>query len=52
MPRRTLPPPPPPAGIRAWPDDEALLADRRRAMGELLRLSLDPIRLMLLTADG
>lgn len=54
MPRRTLPPPPPPAGIRAWPDDEALLADRRRAMGELLRLSLDPIRLMLLwlTAAG
>ncbi|MFJ3101196.1 hypothetical protein [Streptomyces sp. NPDC086835] len=51
---RALPPPPPPAEIRAWPDREALLADRARAMGELLRLSIGPVRLLLLwlTAAG
>ncbi|MGW7357354.1 hypothetical protein ACWGI0_12165 [Streptomyces sp. NPDC054802] len=48
MPRRVLPPPPPPADIRCWPDQEALLADRRRAMSELFRLSIDPKRLLLL----
>ncbi|MCH0538651.1 hypothetical protein I3F58_03560 [Streptomyces sp. MUM 203J] len=36
MPRSPLPPPPPPAHLRAWPDREALLADRGRAM-EVLR---------------
>ncbi|ATW50059.1 hypothetical protein [Streptomyces peucetius] len=54
MPSRVLPPPPPPADIRTWPDQEALLADRRQAMGELFRLSIDPKRLVLLwlTAAG
>ncbi|MCP9986812.1 hypothetical protein LUX01_09030 [Streptomyces sudanensis] len=33
--RRPLPPPPPPPHLRAWPDREALLADRDRAVGEL-----------------
>lgn len=32
---RALPPPPPPPHLRTWPDREALLADRDRAMGEL-----------------
>ncbi|MFJ8694886.1 hypothetical protein [Streptomyces roseolilacinus] len=32
---RDLPPPPPPPHLRTWPDREALLADRDRAMGEL-----------------
>ncbi|QIP85113.1 hypothetical protein GLX30_14970 [Streptomyces sp. Tu 2975] len=48
MPLRALPPPPPPVEIRAWPDREALLADRARAMGELLGLSIGPVRLLLL----
>jgi hypothetical protein len=48
MPSRTLPPPPPPVEMRAWPDREALLADRARAMGELIRLSIGVPRLLLL----
>ncbi|HZX39204.1 MAG TPA: hypothetical protein VFF37_12845 [Streptomyces sp.] len=46
--RNPLPPPPPPVEIRAWPDREALLADRARAMGELARLSIGVPRLLLL----
>ncbi|WP_189600878.1 hypothetical protein [Streptomyces lateritius] len=46
MSRRTpLPPPPPPAEIQSWPDREALLADRARAMGELNRRLLGGGRL-------
>ncbi|MEV6394165.1 hypothetical protein AB0M39_05170 [Streptomyces sp. NPDC051907] len=54
MSRSTLPPPPPPAEIRAWPDDESMLNDRGRAMGELSRLSIGLSRLLLfwLTAAG
>lgn len=54
MSRRTLPPPPPPEEIRAWPGREALIADRARAMGELIRLSIGVPRLLLLwlTAAG
>ncbi|CAL9505601.1 hypothetical protein [Streptomyces sp. enrichment culture] len=44
---RTLPPPPPPPHLRAWPDREALLADRDRAMGELGRRTLGGGRLAL-----
>ncbi|GHF88853.1 hypothetical protein ACFFSH_10435 [Streptomyces filamentosus] len=36
-PRAPLPPPPPPAEIRSWPDREALLADRARALDALGR---------------
>lgn len=48
MSSRTLPPPPPPVEIRSWPDREALLADRARAMEELHRLSIGVSRLLLL----
>ncbi|NUK08556.1 hypothetical protein HRW18_11160 [Streptomyces lunaelactis] len=50
----SLPPPPPPVEMRAWPDRESLLADRAKAMAELRRRSIDPIRLVLLwlTAAG
>lgn len=34
--------------MRAWPDREALLADRARAMGELIRLSIGVPHLLLL----
>ncbi|MFC4606513.1 hypothetical protein ACFO9E_01540 [Streptomyces maoxianensis] len=46
--RNPLPPPPPTVELRAWPDREALLADRARAMGELSRLSIGVSRLLLL----
>ncbi|MEU9862639.1 hypothetical protein AB0D99_17380 [Streptomyces sp. NPDC047971] len=47
MPGRTpLPPPPPPAEIRSWPDREARLADRARAMAELTRRLIGGGRLM------
>ncbi|MGI5402349.1 hypothetical protein ACQEVG_23475 [Streptomyces sp. CA-135486] len=54
MSSRTLPPPPPPVEIRCWPDREALLADRAKAMEELHRLSIGVSRLLLLwlTAFG
>lgn len=52
MPRTPLPPPPPPEDIRAWPDDEALLADRARAIAELQRRGLTFARLLLLWAYG
>lgn len=54
MSRRTLLPPPPPEYIWAWPDREALLADRARAMGALIRFSIGVPRLLLLwlTAAG
>ncbi|MGW6419800.1 hypothetical protein [Streptomyces sp. NPDC055055] len=44
-PRTPLPPPPPPAELRSWPDREALLADRARALDELGRRLLGPGRL-------
>ncbi|WP_434595160.1 hypothetical protein [Streptomyces sp. A5-4] len=44
MSRRT-PPPPPPAHLRAWPDRDAMRADRGRAMDELSRRYLGPGRL-------
>ncbi|MGW6056623.1 hypothetical protein [Streptomyces sp. NPDC055189] len=48
MPRRTLPPPPPPAYLRTWPDRNALLYDRGRALEELRRRSLGVHRILLL----
>jgi hypothetical protein len=39
---RALPFPPPASGRSAWPDREALLADRGRALDELVRLSTGP----------
>ncbi|MBT2396039.1 hypothetical protein [Streptomyces sp. ISL-100] len=46
MSRRTpLPPPPPPEHIRAWPGPEAMLADRARAMDELIARDLGAGRL-------
>ncbi|MFF9147059.1 hypothetical protein ACF1BN_19575 [Streptomyces sp. NPDC014861] len=36
-PRIPLPPPPPPVEVRSWPDREALLADRARALDALGR---------------
>ncbi|MFD3944233.1 hypothetical protein [Streptomyces sp. NPDC058579] len=44
-PRAPLPPPPPPAEIQSWPDREARLADRGRAMAELNRRLLGGTRL-------
>ena len=47
MARRTpLPPPPPPAELRSWPDQEALLADRAYAMGQLTERQLGGRRLL------
>ncbi|MFE9398119.1 hypothetical protein [Streptomyces flavidovirens] len=47
MSRRTpLPPPPPPEHLRAWPGPEAMLADRSRAMDELIARDLGPGRLV------
>ncbi|MGX1883471.1 hypothetical protein [Streptomyces sp. NPDC055287] len=47
MSRRTpLPPPPPPAHLQAWPGPEAMLADRSRAMDELIARHLGPGRLV------
>ncbi|MFJ3581585.1 hypothetical protein ACIPPS_04990 [Streptomyces sp. NPDC090127] len=43
--RAPLPPPPPPVEIRSWPDREARLADRARAMAELNRRLLGGARL-------
>ncbi|MFF5918062.1 hypothetical protein ACFY8C_06945 [Streptomyces flavochromogenes] len=44
-PRNPLPPPPPPAEIRSWPDRDARLADRARALDELGRRLLGGVRL-------
>ncbi|MFE5482164.1 hypothetical protein [Streptomyces sp. NPDC056527] len=44
-PRAPLPPPPPPAEIQSWPDREARLADRARAMAELTRRLIGGARL-------
>ncbi|GAA3374480.1 hypothetical protein GCM10020367_38520 [Streptomyces sannanensis] len=48
--RNPLPPPPPPVHLRAWPDREAMLADRAQVLGELSRRSVGLRRLMLLWA--
>lgn len=48
MPRSSVPPPPPPPHVRTWPDRAALLADRRRALEELLRRSLGVHQVLLL----
>ncbi|MER6994621.1 hypothetical protein [Streptomyces sp. NPDC000410] len=45
--RNPLPPPPPPEEIRAWPDREALIADRAAVLGGLTRRLLGVPRLML-----
>ncbi|MFF3840271.1 hypothetical protein [Streptomyces sp. NPDC001930] len=45
-PRNPLPPPPPPAEIRSWPDRDARLADRARALDELGRRLLGGTRLV------
>ncbi|WP_055601344.1 hypothetical protein [Streptomyces aureus] len=45
-PRNPLPPPPPPVEIRSWPDREARLADRARALDELGRRLLGGARLV------
>ncbi|MFF9348091.1 hypothetical protein [Streptomyces sp. NPDC014734] len=47
-----LPPPPPPVEIRAWPDREAMLADRAVVLGELVRGHVSPGRLVLLWLWG
>ncbi|WP_328943045.1 hypothetical protein OG259_16935 [Streptomyces sp. NBC_00250] len=46
-PRNPLPPPPPPAEIQSWPDRDARLADRARALDELARRLLGAGRLAL-----
>ncbi|MFE7624025.1 hypothetical protein [Streptomyces sp. NPDC057509] len=51
-PRSALPPPPPPVEIRAWPDREALLADRAHLLGVLVRMHIGPGRLGLLWLWG
>lgn len=43
--RTPLPPPPPPAHIRAWPDRDALLADRAGVLNDLLGRLLGPGRI-------
>lgn len=52
MPRRTLPPPPPPAYLRTWPDRNALLHDRGKALEELRRRVLGVHRILLLWLFG
>ncbi|MFI6726591.1 hypothetical protein NRF20_18495 [Streptomyces sp. R-74717] len=47
-----LPPPPPPVEIRAWPDREALLADRAVVLGELVKMHVSPGRLAVLWLWG
>ncbi|MFI9625352.1 hypothetical protein [Streptomyces sp. NPDC052042] len=47
-PRPQLPPPPPPVEIRAWPDHEAMLADRAAVLGDLVRRHISVGRLALL----
>lgn len=44
-PRTPLPPPPPPAEIRAWPDRNALLADRAGVLNDLVARQLGPARI-------
>ncbi|MFB8084321.1 hypothetical protein [Streptomyces sp. NPDC055992] len=51
-PRSVLPPPPPPLEIRAWPDRDALLADRSFLLGVLVKAHLGPGRLGLLWLWG
>ncbi|MCX4982887.1 hypothetical protein [Streptomyces sp. NBC_00572] len=46
-PRNPLPPPPPPAELQSWPDRDARLADRARALDELARRLLGGGRLAL-----
>ncbi|MFD9035105.1 hypothetical protein ACFVZW_28815 [Streptomyces sp. NPDC059567] len=48
--RFPLPPPPPSVEIRSWPDREARLADRARAMGELNHRLIGGARLGVLLA--
>ncbi|WP_406501198.1 hypothetical protein OHA04_16180 [Streptomyces sp. NBC_01590] len=50
--RAQLPPPPPPVEIRAWPDREALLADRAAVLGELVKAHVSPGRLAMLWLWG
>ncbi|MER5848624.1 hypothetical protein ABT126_16585 [Streptomyces sp. NPDC002012] len=50
--RVQLPPPPPPVEIRAWPDREALLADRAVVLGELVKMHVSPGRLAVLWLWG
>lgn len=45
--RSSLPPPPPPEHIRAWPDREALLADRAAVLADLVRRRVGVPRLLL-----
>lgn len=52
IPRRTLPPPPPPAYLRTWPDRNALLHDRGKALEELRRRVLGVHRILLLWLFG
>ncbi|TRV77077.1 hypothetical protein FKN01_17080 [Streptomyces sp. 130] len=51
-PRFVLPPPPPPVEIRAWPDRDALLADRSFLLGVLVKAHIGPGRLGLLWLWG
>jgi len=51
-PRSVLPPPPPPVEIRAWPDRDALLADRSHLLGVLVKAHIGPGRLGLLWLWG
>ncbi|NED16237.1 hypothetical protein [Streptomyces sp. SID9124] len=51
-PRSVLPPPPPPPEIRAWPDRDALLADRSHLLGVLVKAHIGPARLGLLWLWG
>ncbi|WP_405899418.1 hypothetical protein OG242_19755 [Streptomyces sp. NBC_00727] len=51
-PRSVLPPPPPPVEIRAWPDRDALLADRSFLLGGLVKAHIGPGRLGLLWLWG
>ncbi|MFH9606352.1 hypothetical protein [Streptomyces sp. NPDC017448] len=46
--RAPLPPPPPPVELRAWPDREAMLADRAVVLGALVRMHVGPGRFGLL----
>ncbi|MFF9316392.1 hypothetical protein ACF1BP_11395 [Streptomyces sp. NPDC014735] len=46
--RTQLPPPPPPVEIRAWPGQEAMLADRAGVLAELVRRHMSLGRLALL----
>ncbi|MGZ2358747.1 hypothetical protein LRE75_18925 [Streptomyces sp. 372A] len=51
-PRFVLPPPPPPVEVRAWPDRDALRADRSFLLGVLVKAHMGPGRLGLLWLWG